>query len=224
MITETASITASDGHSLDCVVVSPQSTPKGAVVVVQEIFGVTDQLVNIAHAYAKLGYIVAVPALFDRSEKGLVIPFDQGAKGRELMLSSKLENNMADIDAAVSHVRQTAEKVAVMGFCWGGGLALRAAQKLDINGAIVFYGTRITQYLDGPLRSPVLAHFGDSDTHVPAADLQVIQDYFPDLKSHVYQAGHAFANDARTDYVETAAELAHQRNKQFLDELFNLSA
>lgn len=209
-------ITASDGHVLDCWMVPAKGNTRGGLVILQEIFGITDQLKGVAGKYAELGYDVAVPALFDRKEKGAVIPFEDAARGRDMMLSSSLDETMRDIDAAVQALRSKGLKVAVMGFCWGGGLALRAAQKLDVSCAVVFYGTRLPQYLDSPLKAPVIGHFGTKDDHVPPEMLEQTKDYLPDLDIRMYEAGHAFANDARPAYVSDAADLAHQRSQAFL--------
>lgn len=213
MMTE---LTAADGHEFDCWMEPATGTRKGGLVILQEIFGVTGQLKGVAKRYAALGYDVAIPALFDRHEKGAVIPFDTPARGRDMMLASDLEKTMLDIDATVKALSAKGGKVAVMGFCWGGGLALRSAQKLDIAGAVAFYGTRLPQYLDSPLKAPILGHFGRTDDHVPPEMLAEAKAYLPEMEIHMYDAGHAFANDARPAYVAEAAELAHARTKEFL--------
>ncbi|GGE45407.1 dienelactone hydrolase family protein [Actibacterium pelagium] len=209
-------ITASDGHSLDCWMVDAEGPAKGGIVILQEIFGITDQLKGVADRYAQLGYNVAIPALFDRQERGAVIPFDKGPVGRDLMLAAKLENTMKDVDAAVTALANKGGRVGVIGFCWGGGLALRAAQKSDVAAAVAFYGTRLPQYLDAPLQAPFLGHFGETDDHVPPEMLAEAKAYLPEMEVHMYDAGHAFANDARPSYVADAAEVAHQRTAEFL--------
>lgn len=194
-------LTAADGHELDCWIEDATGKRRGGIVILQEIFGVTDQLKGVAARYAALGYDVAIPALFDRREKGAVIPFDQGPRGREIMLASNLDQTMMDVDAAVQALAAKGGKVGVIGFCWGGGLALRAAQKLDVAGAVAFYGTRLPHYLDSPLRAPVLGHFGATDDHIPPEMLAEAKAYLPEMETHLYAAGHAFANDARPAYV-----------------------
>ncbi len=212
----TISLTAADGHDLDCWMTEARGASRGGIVILQEIFGVTDQLKGVAEFYAAEGYHVAIPALFDRGEKGAVIPFDQAPRGRDLMLASKLDQTMMDIDAAVKALASRGSKVGVIGFCWGGGLALRAAQKLDIAAAVAFYGTRLPQYLDSPLRAPFLGHFGRTDDHIPPEMLAEAKAYLPEMEIHLYDAGHAFANDARPTFVADAAKLAHERTFEFL--------
>lgn len=209
-------ITASDGHTFDCWIQPANGAAKGGLVILQEIFGVTDQLKGIAQRYADRGYEVAIPALFDRQKRGAVIPFDQAPEGRDLMLNADLDQTMTDIGATAKALADKGLKVAVMGFCWGGGLALRSAQKLDIACAVSFYGTRLPQYLDSPLKSPLQGHFGASDDHVPPEMLEQAQTYLPDMEVFVYEAGHAFANDARPSYVADAAATAHARTEAFL--------
>lgn len=213
MMTE---LTASDGHKFNCWMEPAQGDRRGGLVILQEIFGVTDQLKGVARRYAALGYDVAIPALFDRQERDAVIPFDQGARGRDLMMAADLDTTMKDVEAAVQALAAKGGKVAVMGFCWGGGLAVRAAQTLDIGGGIAFYGTRWPNYMNAPLKAPMLAHFGAKDDHAPEEMRARAMAYFPSMEAHVYDAGHAFANDARPAYVPAAADLAHARTEAFL--------
>lgn len=211
------SITAEDGHKLSCWIDKAKGRHKGGLVIIQEIFGVTDQLKGVASHYSALGYNVIVPALFDRQQRDAVISFDQAATERDLMLAAKLDETLLDIKAAVEALDDDA--VAVIGFCWGGGLAVRAAQKLDIAGAVSFYGTRLSSYLDCQIKAPVLAHFGTQDDHTPAEVIAETKAYLPAMEVHMYEAGHAFANDARADYVAEAAELAHSRSERFLEKV-----
>lgn len=211
-------LTAEDGHEFDCWIENASGIPRGGLVILQEIFGVTDQLKGLAARYGALGYNVAIPALFDRQKPGAVIPFDDALPGRDMMLAADLDQTMLDIAATVDMlVANGSGKIAAMGFCWGGGLAIRAAQKLDISAAVSFYGTRLPQYLDSPLKAPVLGHFGIHDDHVPAEMLDKAVHYLKSLKVYRYDTGHAFANDARPSlYNADAAELAHQRTQEFL--------
>lgn len=220
-------LTASDGHQLDCWMVPAQAptagTRKGGIVILQEIFGITDQLKGLANRYASLGYDVAIPALFDRQQRDAVIPFAEAPRGRDLMLAADLEATMKDVDAAVQALAAKdggTGKVGVIGFCWGGGLAIRAAQVLDVAASVAFYGTRLPSYQIAPLKAPVQGHWGAEDSHVPTEMLEAARAYFPEMEVHLYEGvGHAFANDARpADYAEPAAEQAHARTQAFLAE------
>jgi carboxymethylenebutenolidase len=209
-------LTAADGHAFDCWTAQPEERAWGGLVILQEIFGVTDQLKGVADRYAAEGLVVAIPALFDRQKRQTVFGFDRGAGGRDLMLAAKLEETMRDVGAAVDAMKSRGLPIAVLGFCWGGGLAIRAAQVLDISCAVAFYGTRLPQYLDRPLRAPVLGHFGTKDDHVPPEMLDAARAALPEMEVHLYKVGHAFANDARPSHVPDAAELAHSRTLGFL--------
>jgi carboxymethylenebutenolidase len=210
------SISASDGHELGCWFEPVRGERLGGIVLLQEIFGITDQLKSVAASYVELGYDVAIPALFDRIERNAVIPFDQAPRGRDMMLATKLDETLLDISAAIAALAKDGGKVGVIGFCWGGGLAIRSAQTLDIAAAVSFYGTRLDQYLDRPLKAPVLGHFGMFDNHVPLEMVEDAKAALPRMEVHMYEAGHAFANDARPSYVEPAAQVAHARTAEFL--------
>ncbi|MDF0600296.1 dienelactone hydrolase family protein [Psychromarinibacter sp. C21-152] len=209
-------LTASDGHTFQCYMTPAEGKAHGGLVIIQEIFGVTEQLIGVARRYAREGYDVAIPALFDRQERGAVIPFDEASRGRDLMMATLPDEAMLDVQAAVEKLAETGQPVGVMGFCWGGGLAVRAAQKLEIAGAVSFYGTRLKEYLDLPLRAPVQCHCGTEDDHTPKALMEEVQDHLPEIEICWYEAGHAFANDARDSYVPEAAETAHSRALEFL--------
>jgi len=212
-------IEASDGHQLDCFVVPAQGARRGGLVILQEIFGVTEQLKGVARNYSGQGLDVAIPALFDRKRRDAVIPFDEAETGREIMMSLDIADNLRDIEGTVKFLGD-AGKTALMGFCWGGGLALKGAQEMPVAGAVAFYGTRLKQFMDKPLQVPMLFHFGSKDDHSPPDLIAAVQERFPEAETHVYDAGHAFANDARPAfYAEDAAVLAHVRSRVFLDRI-----
>jgi len=207
---------AADGHDFACWRVPARGPRLGGLVLLQEVFGVTGQLRAVGARYAALGLDIAIPALFDRQRRDAVIPFDTPEAGRELMRAADVEGCMRDTAAAVQALAEGGGKVAVLGFCWGGGLAIRAAQTLDIACAVAFYGTRLPDYLDRPLRAPVMGHFATHDDHVPPEMLAAARAALPDMIVHLYEAGHGFANDARPNHRPDCAELAHARSEAFL--------
>ena len=207
---------ASDGFTLDAFEVSVGDARRGGVVILQEIFGVTDQLKSVARNYAKEGFDTIVPALFDRAAPKTVVPFGEPDRGREMMMSLDKEKTLLDITAAVERLKR-GRGVSVMGFCWGGGQALRAATELDLTSAVSFYGTNLKAFLAKPPKCPMLFHFGATDTHSPADVIEAVRKAIPSAETHVYEAGHAFANDVRPNfYVKAAAETAHARTLAFL--------
>src|SRR5690348_4451121 len=144
---EMIKLTAADGFSFEAFRAHPARASKGGLVILQEIFGLTDQLKGVARSYALEGYDAIVPCLFDRVAPGTVVPFGEANRGRDLAYGLALDKVMLDIDAAARKVR-TDRGVSVLGFCWGGGVIVRAAAELELKGAIAFYGTRLMTYLD----------------------------------------------------------------------------
>jgi len=210
-------LTAADGFTFDAFMARPAATPKGGLVILQEIFGMTDQLKSVVRSYAENGYQTVLPALFDRVSPKTVVPFETPEVGRDIMLGVAREKAFLDIDAAAKAV-DTGKGVSVLGFCWGGGLALGAAGALDLRCAIAFYGTRLLTFLDTPPNCPMLFHFGETDTaNTPPETIVAVKEAIPNAETYVYQAGHAFANDARKTYVAAAAIPAHERSLAFLD-------
>lgn len=218
-IEETLRLEADDGFTFDGFVARAQGQTKGGVVIIQEIFGVTDQLKSVARRYAAEGFDAIVPAFFDRKSPATVIPFDTPDKGREIAMSLDPEEVVLDAAAAVEAVGGDGG-VSVIGFCWGGGQALRLACRLDLTSAVAFYGTALEKHLagcPGGPRCPMLFHFGDRDDHTPPQVIATVRDALPSAEIHLYEAGHAFANDARATFVEVAAGVANQRTLEFLN-------
>lgn len=150
-----------------------------------------------------------------RQAPDTVVAFDEGPKCRDLMMSAKLDETMKDIAAAVQALRENGT-VEVIKFCWGGGLAIHAAQVLEVDAAVAFYGSRLPQYLGTPLLAQVLGHFGRSDDHIPPHMLAEAVAALPDMAVHLSSAGHACANDARSSYVSETAIPAHERTAAVL--------
>jgi carboxymethylenebutenolidase len=213
---ETITLTAADGHKLEAFHAKPKGDSKGGLVILQEIFGITEQLKGVARAYARDGYDAIIPAVFDRVKPGTVFGFDQAEPGREMAYGLALDKVMLDCAAAISAV-QSNRGVSILGFCWGGGVIIRASAELDLRGAIAFYGTRLPTYLDNKPKCPLLFHFAKTDPNSTPEIIEQVLKTFPTAESHVYEAGHAFANDARPVYNEACAKLAHERTRAFLE-------
>jgi carboxymethylenebutenolidase len=211
----TVKLTASDGFALSAFRATPRQGSRGGLVVLQEIFGLTDQMKGVVRSYARDGYDTIFPCFFDRVAPNTVVPFDQADRGRELAGKLALDKVIVDLDAAVRCV-QGPHGVSVLGFCWGGGVIVPAAAKLDLRGAIAFYGTRLQTFLDQPVKCPLLFHFGTKDQHSPPEVIAAVGKAFPSSERYSYDTGHAFANDARPTYVPAAAETARARTLAFL--------
>lgn len=209
---------AKDGHELDAYLAQPQGKAKGGVVVVQEIFGVTDHIKRVADQFAAHGYKVVAPAMFDRVERNVELAYSEIEKGREYMRKLVWPNTLADVEAAVDEARG-AGSVAVVGYCWGGTVAHVAASELDIDAAVSYYGGAVAKMLDKKPRSPIMYHFGDKDAAIPLSDIELIRKAAPKSLLHVYPgAGHGFNCDERASYSAKDAKLALERSIEFLNE------
>ena len=215
-ITEgTTTLTAADGFTLEAFRATPAGTPRGGLVILQEIFGITDQLKGVVRAYARDGYDAIIPALYDRVAPGTVVPFADANRGRDLAYGLPLDKVMLDVAAAAQRVRGP-HGVSVLGFCWGGGVIVRAAAEIDLRGAIAFYGTRLPTYLDCKPKCPLLFHYGATEPNSTPEIIAQVRQALPAAETHLYEAGHAFANDVRPTYVAAAADAARARTLGFL--------
>ena len=209
---------AADGHELDAYLAEPKGKPRGGVVVVQEIFGVTDHIKRIADKFAAEGYRAIAPAMFDRIKRGITLAYTEIEQGRAYMQQLKWPNTLADVEAAADAVRD-AGAAAVVGYCWGGTVAHVAASELDLDAAVSYYGGGVARMLDKEPQCPIVYHFGDQDHAIPPADVQKIMSAYPSAEVHVYKgAGHGFNCDERASYSAGDAHVAFDRSLDFLEE------
>jgi carboxymethylenebutenolidase len=215
-------LTSSDGHRFGAYQAEPEGVAKGGVVILQEIFGVTDHIRSVADLYAGHGYLAIAPSLFDRVSPGIVLDYSQVEEARGVMTGLDLDNVVADMAAAADVVR-SAGKVAAIGYCWGGAMADLAACRIGVNAAVAYYGRMIVEWLDEAPKCPALYHFGARDPLIPPDVAAEICSARSDHQSFIYEnAGHGFSCDERSDFEPESAALALQRTLDFLDE--NLAA
>lgn len=217
---EMISLTASDGHTLDAYKAVPAGTPKGGVVVIQEIFGVNGQIRRTADYFAEQGYLAIAPALFDRVGKDIQLGYNETdfATGRETRGKITDEWITADIGAAVAEA-SSAGKVSVIGFCFGGYATYIAACTVDgVSAAMPFYGGGIAAKVgDMKPKCPTQFHFGDKDAAIPLDDLQTIKDALQDSPLYVYDdSGHGFTCDDRDSFNPGASERAFGRALEWI--------
>jgi carboxymethylenebutenolidase len=213
-------LTASDGFALDAYVARPATRPRGALVVVQEIFGVNAHIRSVCDGYARDGYVAIAPAVFDRIERGVDLGYDTAGveAGRALRAKTDTAHALADIDAARAFVAGEG-RVGVVGYCWGGLLAWLAACRLDgFAAAIVYYGGGIGDALGETPRCPVIGHFGERDKMIPQAWIDEWRRRHPSHPVHTYDADHGFNCDARPMFDAGAAKLARERTLAFVAE------
>lgn len=215
---------AADGFVFSAYRVEPRREPRGGVVILQEIFGVNPHIRAVADTYARAGYVTIAPALYDRVAPGAELGYSPAdvARGMELRGQCDLEAVMQDVQAAIDDVA-LAGRTAVVGYCWGGQLAWRAAHALEgLSAAVMYYGGGVDGLGELTPRCPVLGHFGARDAHIPVDRVLPLQTRHAQLVDiHIYQADHGFNCDARASYDASAAQLALQRTLAFLDQRLN---
>ena len=216
-------LTTSDDHTLDAYAAEPEGAARGAIVIIQEIFGVNDDIRETVDNFAKEGYHTIAPALFDRLEAGAVLGFDEAdiAKGRELKGGLDWDDVIKDVNASIDHVKG-AGKVGVVGFCMGGSVAWFAAARSAIDVAVCYYGGDIRAHQSEAPKCPVMFHWGAEDAASPLDGVKEVETAHPDIPSYIYEgAGHGFSCSRRGSYHEVAAGEAMERTLAYVGE--NLS-
>jgi carboxymethylenebutenolidase len=215
---EIVSLQASDGHSLQAFVARPAGTPRGALVVLQEIFGVNAHIRSVAEGFAGDGWLAIAPALFDRVERNVELGYAAAdiARGRTLKDAVGDEQVLLDIATAQAHVAADGP-VATIGYCWGGTMAwLAATRQPGLAAAVAYYGSGIAGLLGSTPRCPVQAHFGAKDASIPESAIDALRQAHPQVEVHVYPADHGFNCDRRGSFDAASAALARERTLAFL--------
>ena len=213
---------ATDGFTFPAYVAQPQGKARGAVVVLQEIFGVNSHIRQVADGYAAAGYLAVAPATFHRVKPGVELGYTPDDITAGAALKAQVEalpapGVLPDIQAAIKHASQ-AGKVGIVGYCWGWLLTWRAACMLDgLAAAAPYYGggSTLPAEIARKPKVPVLAHFSDRDAHIPMDTVRAFEKAHPEVEVHVYAADHGFNCDQRGSYNEAAARLARERTLAF---------
>ena len=215
---------SNDGFAFDAYVAQPKKTPRAAIVLLQEIFGVNAHIRAVADGFALAGFLVIAPATFSRLQKQVNLGYsaDDVAAGRDLKNRAEslpAPGVMAEVQAAITHASLACKgKVGVMGYCWGGLLSWRAATRLSgIQAAVTYYGGGMTlePELSAQPQCPVMSHFGIHDALIPMPTVKAFQQAQPSVEVHLYDADHGFNCDHRGSYNAAAAELALERTLGF---------
>ena len=216
-----------DGKSAEGYLAEPAQAAKApGVVVIQEWWGLTDQIKGVADRLAKAGYRALVPDLY-RGKKTLE------AKEAEHLMTNLNFGDAAgqDVRGAVQHLKSTGSpKVGVTGFCMGGALTLLSAVNVpEADASAAWYGFPPLEYIDpSKIKAPLLGHYALEDQFFPIAKVDELEKKLRDAKVkfefHRYQAKHAFANEEANErklppleYNPQAAELAWKRTMEFLE-------
>lgn len=213
------SLTAADAHTLGGYRADPAGTPKGGLVVVQEIFGVNHHIRAVCDRLAAEGYVAVAPAVFDRFQRDFESGYtpDEIAHARGLLGSLNWDHMMADITAAKDEMKGVGP-VGVIGFCMGGTAAFLSACRIPgLAASVCYYGGAIAKFADEKAKCPMQMHFGEKDESIPMPAVEDIKKKQPQAEIYVYpDAPHAFSNDDRASFRKEATDLSWSRTKEFL--------
>ena len=219
-------LAAADGTRVPAYEARPAGPARGGIVVIQEIFGVNAHIRAVADGYAAAGYLAVAPSAFHRVRAGVELGYaapDMGV-GRELKAAVEAlpaPGVMQDVQAAIDHAAAASGgRVGVVGYCWGGLLAWRAASGCTgLAAAVPYYGGGMTTEAEAARqpRVPVLAHFSDRDQHIPMDGVERFRALHPEVALHVYAADHGFNCDHRGAWNAEAAALARERTLTFFE-------
>tara|TARA_A100001015_G_scaffold241572_1_gene275790 strand:+ start:225 stop:941 length:717 start_codon:yes stop_codon:yes gene_type:complete len=217
-------IKSADNYPLPYLQFEPENNIKNkSIVLVYEIFGLTDHIKNIAEDYAKNGFLVAVPDIFSRLENNINLPYDKDGFAKGLNLKKKLgwELPVMDIVALAATLRLKCN-VSVLGYCYGGSLAWLAMQKSFIfEKGICYYGSSIPEFLESHVNCPGMLHFGSEDKGIPIESIEKVKKFINKninkIELFVYEnADHGFNCCQRKSYNKIAAEQAFDKTIKFL--------
>lgn len=208
---------ASDGHGFDAYKASPSGKPRGGLVVIQEIFGVNENIRRYCDGFAAEGYVALAPALFDRDKAKIELGYtaETVTEGREIRARVGWDGPIRDVEASCAALKG-AGKLGVTGYCWGGSLAWVAACRFKPACAVGYYGGQIIPFVDEMPTCPVMLHFGALDANIPLKDVDAIRAKHPKVPIHVYEgAGHGFDCELRKDFHPASSKLARERTREF---------
>ena len=221
---EWVQLKAADGHELSAYVARPEGEVFGSLVVIQEIFGVNAHIRSVADGYAKDGFLVIAPALFDRIEKGVELKYEGEDMQKAFGFYQKLnpETALLDVAAAFKQVQAGDKKAGVIGYCYGGFMSWLSATRGSSVGmtpacAVAYYAGGIGNVATEDPSCPVLLNFGGKDSHIGSEQIEAVRAAHPNVKIFIYDdAEHGFNCDARSSYNPEAAKLARERSLEFL--------
>ena len=209
---------ASDGFDLGAYRADPDSAPKAAVVVIQEIFGVNRHIRNVCDRFAAQGYVAIAPSIFDRITPNFQSGYspDEVTNARKFVANPDWPAMLRDTQAAIDEVADVGA-VGIIGFCLGGSVAYAAATKLTgLTAAIGYYGGAVVRFAGDKPAVPTQLHFGEKDAGIPLTDVETIKAKRPEVEVFLYPgAQHGFGCDERASYDKASAELAKQRSLAF---------
>ena len=220
---ETIQLTAGDGFTFPAYLARPAGAARGAIVVVQEIFGVNSHIRAVADGYAEAGFLAIAPDAFHRVQHGVQLGYTPEDIQAGIAFKASVERLpapgvLADLQAAIDHAGHLGHKAGMVGYCWGGLLTWRSACLLrGLAAAAPYYGGGMTVGVEPArqARCPVLCHFGAKDHAIPLESVEAFRLAQPAVEVQVYDAQHGFNCDQRGSFDAVAAALARERTLAF---------
>jgi carboxymethylenebutenolidase len=212
----------------------PERTPRGAIVVIQEIFGINEGIRRKCDHWASLGYVAIAPDLFWRLQPGVELDPDvpeQFQQALGLMQKFNQDKGIADLEATIRDARgrlgeggPEAKKVGCVGYCLGGRLAFMCAARTDVDASVAYYGVGLEGLLgeQHAIARPLMLHIAGAD-HFVTPDKQALihqgLDDHPRVTIHDYPGeDHGFAAEMGNRRSDAAAALADSRTEAFFSE------
>ena len=229
-MSEMVSISTLDGDAnFSAYVARPEGTPKAAILVIQEIFGVNPGIRNKCESWAAEGYLAVAPDLFFRMKPGIELDPDVEAEFNEALDyfgKYNPDGGVKDIEATIHWIRREAgvAKVGCVGYCLGGKLAYMTAARTDIDASVGYYGVMIDQMLGEKhgIANPLLLHVPTADHFVgpeAQAAMHAGLDDHPRVTLYDYDGlDHGFATESGNRRDEAGAQLADGRTREFFAE------
>ncbi len=202
----------------------PAGDARGAIIVIQEVFGINEGIRRKCDSLAAKGYIAIAPDLFWRMEAGLELDPDipeQLAHGLDLFGKFDQDKGIEDIEATIRIARTLAAKVGVVGYCLGGRLAYMTAARTDADASVGYYAVGIDNLLGEKhaIANPLMLHIAGDDGFVPAETQKAMHeglDDHPKVTLHDYPGeNHGFATEMGKRRSDAAANLADERTEAF---------
>jgi carboxymethylenebutenolidase len=227
VMNEWIKLKAEDGHELSAYVAKPAGEAIGALVLVQEIYGVNAHIRSVADGYAKDGFLVVAPAIFDRFERDVELKYGGEDQQRAYGFYGQLkpETTLMDVAAAYGAAKEFGKGIGVIGYCYGGltsWLVATRGEKLKMQPSccVGYYAGGIGSVATEEPRCPVMLHFGAMDDHIGKDQIEAVRTAHPEVEIFVYEgAGHAFNRDVDVAHYDAAsAKLARERSLAFLKE------
>lgn len=227
---ETVQVPELDGQgTIPTYVTRPQGTPRAAIIVIPEIFGVNEGIRKKCEDWSAKGYLAAAPDIFWRFAPGIELNPDIEAEMQEALgYFGQYDPDLGvkDIEALIHWIRREAgvPKVGLVGFCLGGKMAYMAAARTDIDASVGYYGVMIDQMLNESkaIANPLLLHIPTADGFVPPEAQKAMHaglDDHPRVTLHDYAGlDHGFAATSGNRRDEAGAQLADSRTEAFFAE------